>query len=223
MSIITDEEYNQFKNILSGCKNIIDSFHFSELFLNKHPNMRYISNSLIYGKEYDNGAANLSSVKNICILLGNCKSKNEAMKIINELPYTNKMQLFTFNRIANSKQEEYIYQKPNESIQRDMKIKNIYIEDNMITKKCPHCYNPCKADINTKYIICDYQDSQKGFLWNGCGRDWCFVCNKKLCKQWNDNELCNEENRIHNKECCKNFAKIHNENYEEEYCQCNDF
>ena len=220
MSIITDEEYNQFKNILSGCKNIIDSFHFSELFLNKHSNMRYISNSLIYGKEYDTGAANLSSVKNICILLGNCKSKNEAMKIINELPYTNKMQLFTFNRIANSKQEEYISHKTNENLLRDIKIKNIYIEDNMITKKCPHCENPCKADINTKYIICDYQDSQKGFLWNGCGRDWCFVCNKKLCKQWNDDELCNEENRVHNKECCKKIAKLYNENYEEEYCQC---
>ena len=69
MSIISDEEYNQFKSILSGCKNIVDSFHFAELYLQKNPNMRNISTSLIYGKEYDNGFANLTSVKNICIIL----------------------------------------------------------------------------------------------------------------------------------------------------------
>ena len=69
MSIISDEEYNQFKNILSGCKNIVDSFHFTELYLQKNPNMRIIANSLIYGKEYDSGSANLTSIKNICILL----------------------------------------------------------------------------------------------------------------------------------------------------------
>ena len=94
------------------------------------------------------------------------------------------------------------------------------MDENYLSKNCPHCSNNCKGSIDTTYIICDYDDPLVGFKWNGCGKDWCFFCGKKLCKQWNEDKLYNDENRIHNKECCKKMAKKNGENYEEQYCQC---
>lgn len=254
MSIISEDEYNQYKSILAGCNNVIDSHYFSELYISGNPNMKNFATSVIYGRDYETSTATFSGIKTVCELLGNCKTKNEAYKIINELPYKNKLQLSTFIRIANSKQEDIIETKSVDSnisssnsnvmyvhckdcnyvhncIKQNSyfyenKIDNPFlnslfnIDENHITKHCPHCDNSCKGTIETAYIICGYDDHLNGFNWKGCGRDWCFVCGKKLCKQWNENELYTDEQRNHNKECCKRIAKKNNENYEENYCQC---
>jgi hypothetical protein len=252
MSIISDNEYCQYKSILSGCNNVIDAHYFSELYISGNQNMKNFVTGMIYGKEYETSTATFSAIKTVCKLLGNCKTKNEACKIINDLPYKNKLQLSTFTRIANSKQDDIVLDnRQNNEHQKDdityvqckncvnvhkCAKKNIFsyedkkkkqmlnsllnIDENCITKNCPHCGNSCSGTIDTTYIICDYNDPINGFQWNGCGKDWCFYCEKKLCKQWGNDELYNEENRKHTKECCKKMAKKNEEDYEEQYCQC---
>ena len=42
---------------------------------------------------------------------------------------------------------------------------------------------------NIEYVICGYINSNKGYDWNGCGKDWCAKCNKMLCKSWDLNQL----------------------------------
>lgn len=89
---------------------------------------------------------------------------------------------------------------------------------NKIKKQCPHCQNDNIEYENTDYTICGY--SSKGYDWKGCGFDWCFKCEKKLCKCWDLDELFNKVNRFHDKRCCKIHAQNTNQEYPDDYCQC---
>jgi len=112
------------------------------------------------------------------------------------------------------------------------KIKDICIDNNQdyntvtykkIFKFCPHCNKKVFAKTNTKYIICGYEnENNNGFDWIGCGQDWCFQCNKKLCKSWDVDQLYNIHNRNHNIKCCKKHAIKTLDNYYENYCFCNN-
>jgi len=95
------------------------------------------------------------------------------------------------------------------------------IKKKVIVKKCPHCDKEHRGTINTQYVICGFDDdNNKGLNWDGyCWRDWCFVCGKKLCKSWGDDQLFLEPNRIHNNHCCKDRAPTP-ESYATEYCAC---
>jgi hypothetical protein len=94
---------------------------------------------------------------------------------------------------------------------------------NKIQKECPHCKKIYNGTVTTKYVICGYtHQSNKGFDWKGCGKDWCFTCGKKLCKNWDTNILYNQTNRYHDGKCCKNSAIKNNENYILDYCQCSN-
>jgi hypothetical protein len=85
-------------------------------------------------------------------------------------------------------------------------------------KSCPHCDKKTTMPHNNNYVICGY--TQKGFDWKGCGKDWCFSCEKKLCKSWHGNVLYNKLNRYHNSKCCKSFASHSNDDYLTNYCMC---
>lgn len=87
-------------------------------------------------------------------------------------------------------------------------------------KLCPHCSKKCIEHENIDYIVCGYS-SRSGYDWEGCGYDWCFHCGKKLCKQWNKDQLYNKFNRFHNDKCCRKASKNRSE-YLNEYCQCNN-
>lgn len=94
------------------------------------------------------------------------------------------------------------------------------INTGIICKNCPHCSHANYVDSSTSYIVCGY--GNKGYDWKGCGKDWCFICGKKLCKSWNNNMLFNKLNRYHDNKCCK--AHSHKSKstilYEDEYCMC---
>jgi len=98
-------------------------------------------------------------------------------------------------------------------------IKEENIIEDEITKLCPHCKKECVLNKNTEYVICGYE--YKGYDLIGCGKDWCFQCNKKLCKSWNHDNLFIIKNRYHNNKCCKAHSIKTKMNYMEEYCQCN--
>jgi hypothetical protein len=92
------------------------------------------------------------------------------------------------------------------------------ISETLIIKNCPHCGSEKSELSTTDYVICGYD--LQGFDWSGCGFDWCFQCEKKLCKCWNLNHLYNLKNRHHNNNCCKSHAMKTCNSYPDEYCQC---
>lgn len=89
---------------------------------------------------------------------------------------------------------------------------------NNINKMCPHCQKITEGTPETTYIICGYSD--KGYDWDGCQKDWCFRCGKKLCKNFFKDSLFNENNRFHTNLCCKLHAYKNKENYNKQYCTC---
>jgi len=88
-----------------------------------------------------------------------------------------------------------------------------------IYKFCPFCSAKNYGGIDEEYIICGY--GKRGYNFIGCGNDWCFICNKKLCKNWIYDQLYNLSNRYHNNKCCLNHSKLTNTNYDE-YCKCSN-
>jgi len=139
--------------------------------------------------------------------LDNIEYKDDAIKIADDikLQTENKSQLNTIDRI--------IRQKPEKEKNKNMRL---------LSKQCPHCGRQITKMSNETYIICGYSNPSKGFDWKGCGKDWCFVCGKKLCKSWNIDTLYDQQNRTHNTKCCKTFANKFKEDYKKDYCHCNN-
>ena len=103
------------------------------------------------------------------------------------------------------------------------KLTNISVprkEFPLVYKKCPHCGIYSLKQSNTQYVICGYDNTNRYGTNNiGCMRDWCFVCNKKLCKSWDDDKLYNINNRYHNSICCEEYCCKNNEDIKN-YCDC---
>lgn len=139
-------------------------------------------------------------------ILSQIEYKNNADILIDDLESTSLIndmaQLNTLRRIA--------CQKPD--------------YDPIINKKyylqvcCPHCNKKNTGTNTSTYVICGY--NAKGYDWKGCGKDWCFKCGKKLCKNWTTDHLYNKQNRIHDNKCCKSFATKIEDQYPENYCCC---
>lgn len=91
---------------------------------------------------------------------------------------------------------------------------------NAISKKCPHCGVKCTRENDSTYIICGYPDD--GYDMKGCGRDWCFKCNKFLCKTWHIDHLYDVRNKFHDEKCCREHAKKMGINYDKYYCHCDN-
>ncbi len=134
-------------------------------------------------------------------ILDKFEYKNEAYKFINSIvnQTNDDAQLSTFKIIMNNKLQDNIIKQNKKCI-------------------CPHCNKKNNINNGDDYVICGY--TNKGFDWYGCGKDFCNICSKKLCKQWGTDTLFNKYNRVHTDKCCKKHAIKIGEDYLKEYCQC---
>ena len=203
--------YNELKIILLGCSHISDAMDIGNIYIEKYPDYKSFILNIINGKKYNNSI-----------------SMKEFNSIINDI------KILIFKEEINELVDSLVERRNISDIHKktllkfcDLKVHRPYsklsIEENkiiLIKKKCPHCghYNICPE--NTTYTICGYADKKNGYDLKGCGKDWCFKCEKKLCKLWEKDSLFLQMNRQHNNECCKLHAEKNNEDYENDYCQC---
>lgn len=193
---------DKYKFIFSGINTQKDAKYFHSKLENVISKQSYdIIWKLLLAKKYHTNIYDYESFSNILKEINNCKYKEDAEEICGNLyKKFDKCQFNTITRIINNKPT-----KPH------------FLEKSYIKKMCPHCNSIVIGTQLTKYIICGY--SGNCYNWNGCGNDWCFKCEKKLCKNWSKDNLFIYENRIHNEHCCKQFAKNNNLNYNE-FCLC---
>jgi hypothetical protein len=209
MDIIDATKCNEFKHILSGCRNILDAYYFAEIYSKRCPEMKHIFYSMCNGKRYDK-IIDYRGMKNMLEDFNEHSYKDDYY--IDDLSQNtiDENQINSIKRINNNK------------IVRPIIDSTIRIEENeiIITKQCPHCKTDRDAHPDTKYIICGFVSSRVGYDWKGCGKDWCFGCGKMLCKSWNTHKLFLEENRTHDKSCCSKHAEENNYVYPDDYCMC---
>lgn len=124
-------------------------------------------------------------------------------------------QIATINRIVRSCTKD-VSVSSNSIDSKDITVPAV--KKLITTRRCPHCNFKNTASTDTKYIICGY--NKTSFDYKGCGHDWCFSCERKLCKSWETHNLYNVHNRHHNSRCCHRQALVLGDSYEEEYCQC---
>ena len=216
-SIIDDKNlnkcFNKLKFLVLGSKtkkdaiNIINKYNLNNQTYN-------IMINYINGKTYQHVLDNETVIKYINELM-KCKYREDTYDIFNQITkktYDN-AQIKTFTRISNSKPNKPQYESLKDYHQKN-KLK-------IITKKCPHCGHKCSSEKDTDYIVCGYTSSY-GYDWDGCSRDWCFKCEKLLCKNWEKDQLYLPSNRFHNLKCCKKHAFITNKKFPDDYCNCND-
>lgn len=203
--------YNNFKYILAGCNTYEDALYLcNNAKLNKieHTIVMSIINSQKFNNLLIDNITFISLISNITTY----KYKEDVHDAIEDIKKKlDNTHVKTLMRIADKKQCRPEFIKSKES--REKIVKN----DDSI-KKCPHCNHLNVFSKNSKYVICGYPEN--GHDWTGCGKDWCFACEKMLCKSWNDKQLSMPLNRTHNDICCKTHAEQHNLNYEKMYCQC---
>jgi hypothetical protein len=209
MNIYDKNKYNEFNTILSGCNTILDAHYFAEIYVKYNPEMRTLVHSMINGKRYGY-ALSFKSMMSGIQLINSFIYKDEADEATDL--YTKKtkdiIQLKTLKKISKNKivRDDINIEKKNQKIQ----------------KNCPHCLHVSIYNNDKSYVICGYEDDHKGYDWKGCGKDWCFKCEKKLCKIWESDKLFLLLNRYHDESCCKTHACDNNENYLDNYCQCSN-
>jgi hypothetical protein len=203
--------YRKIKALFEGCDSTIDARHISEAIFFKYPQYKQLiisyRDSLIYPYNIDitTKIASLDSISNSDTKDEAYTLKNNLISRSNDLIYSKSLE-----RVVNRKGNRY----------RDYNTFNYYKNKNSVSKSCPHCGENMRMSDSTTYIICGYQDTHKGYNWKGCCNDWCFSCEKILCKSWEKDNLNIESNRIHNDTCCKNHAKKNEYVYPRDYCQC---
>jgi hypothetical protein len=129
-----------------------------------------------------------------------------------------KFLIFVMNKKVNKHQKNILFKIISKKPHDESYIGIMYIEG-----ICPHCQKKNKAPFGTEYIVCGVDP--EGLLPindndGSCLNDWCFDCGKKLCKNWDRDNLYDERNRMHDQLCCKKHAKINHFNYPLDYCQC---
>lgn len=201
--------YNQLKAILEGCDTILDALPFCNYYIEKFPQMKTMILSCIHGKTYRDNV-DIKTKQSMLNDINLCDNRDDALKLLSKLidRTTDDVYKKTLERIANKKHFRGI---------ENIKINNIV----NISKECPHCKHILNMPENTYYVICGYHNTNQGFDWNGCGRDWCFHCNKMLCKKWEINCLNLQMNRNHDDDCCSKHASENGYTYPDDYCQCN--
>jgi hypothetical protein len=210
-TLITHTEIiNQIKFIFAGCDTIIDAMHFGNQYIEKYPHMKSLILSYMNGKRYRD-IVDIKTKQNALNDVIMCETQDEALAVLSKHieKTTDDVYRKTLERIAYKK----YYRKT------DRKQKNI---QHNISKKCPHCSHIVNMPDTTQYIICGYTNPVIGYDWNGCGGDWCFQCNKMLCKKWEIDNLHLEMNRHHDDECCASHAKANGYRFPDDYCQCNN-
>lgn len=205
--------HKDLKILLSGCKHVLDGHNIGTMFVKQYPMYDNFITNIVNGKIYENSTS-IAHIRETIIDISMLKYKEEVIDLIDNIcngRTINEIQKRAFLRLSKMK-----IMKPFTLSNKIDSLANAELEK----KKCPHCGNLCTAHKNSEYIICGYSDSQKGYDFQGCGRDWCFKCEKILCKIWNQDTLFLELNRNHNSHCCEEHAEKYNKKYPEDYCQC---
>ena len=208
-SKIYKDIYLELKAIFSGCDTIIDANNFSNIYINKYPYMKSMINSYMYGLNYHD-KIDMKIKQSIMDDINMCDNRDDALERVSKIINKTNDDVFkkALERIANRKKHK--------------KRERYTDHTNNITKSCPHCSHTISMPEDTQYVICGYHNSNHGYDWIGCGRDWCFQCNKMLCKRWEIDNLHLQLNRYHDKECCLNHSQKNGYSYPRDYCQCNN-
>lgn len=210
MTEVTHKDiYNQLKAIFDGCDTILDAMPFGNYYIEKYPHMKSMITSYMNGRSYKD-VVDIKTKQNFMRDTDNFMSRDEALHFSSKLTEKTTDDIYkkTLERIVNSK----TFKK------REFKKDTV----KYINKECPHCSHILSMPESTQYVICGYHNPNQGYDWIGCGKDWCFQCEKILCKRWEMNSLCLQMNRYHNDECCSKHAKETGHKYPDDYCQCNN-
>jgi hypothetical protein len=210
------ELYTQLKAIFDGCDTIMDANHFGCIYIKKYPHMKNIILSYMNGRTYKD-TINVRTKQTMMYDVHMRDNRDDALEAISKL--VNK----TTDDVYRKTLERIAYRKD----YRKNKHKNVGLYNDShsvknVSKKCPHCSHVLNMPENTQYVICGYHNPVHGYDWNGCGRDWCFECNKMLCKRWETHGLHLQMNRSHDEECCSKHARENGNKYPDDYCQCNN-
>lgn len=210
--------YNVFKEILSGCKTMVDAFYFVDKIIKLCPESQDLLIGMIHNKKYDK-SYDIRSMAHILNQLDLQLYREDIDEFIdkNIKIYVDLIQLNSLIRLSKFKSNK-IHDKQDKQINVTFNPSNNYDYDYTF-KKCPHCNIQIKLKNDIEYVICGYIDSNKGYDWNGCGKDWCAKCNKMLCKSWEHDQLFITINRTHDKTCCKKYAEDNNIDYNL-FCDC---
>lgn len=205
--------YNIYKTLIKSVKSYSDVKMLTEIYTNKIKNKTLI-------KIMDNSIDSYGSKTIIGI-----EDFFDIISSLNEYIYRDDARDFV----------QTIFKRTSDNIQRSLIIRiigflppkmqkitmkdfnNKLKEENTMVRCCPHCQKMTQALKSTTYVVCGY--NSKGYDWEGCQKDWCFRCGKKLCKNWYENDLCNEQNRYHDNNCCNEYASKNKDSYEN-YCDC---
>jgi phage FluMu protein Com len=212
--------YNIFKNILSGCKTMVDAIYFVDKIIKLCPESRDLLIGMIHNKKYDK-SYDIRSMAHVLNQLDLQLYREDIDEFIdkNIKSHVDLIQLTSLIRLSKFKSIK-IHDKQDKQINVTFNnISNDANEYDYITKKCPHCGIQVRLNNMIEYVICGYIDNNKGYDWNGCGKDWCAKCNKMLCKSWDHDQLFITINRSHDKKCCEKYAHDNNINYEL-FCSC---
>lgn len=199
--------YNQLKAILEGCDTIIDAMPFANAYIEDYPHMKDMILSYMQGKTYRD-VVDIKTKLTMMYDTNTYSHRDDALSFVSKITgkTTDDIYKKTLERICNRKDYRRIQTKPKES--------------ENITKRCPHCSHAINMPKDTTYVICGYHNPTLGYDWNGCGKEWCFSCEKIMCKKWETHSLCLQINRYHNDECCLKHAKENGNVYPDDYCQC---
>lgn len=208
VDIVHKDIYIQIKAIFEGCDTIVDALPFGNAYIETYPQMKSMIMSYMNGKYYKD-VIDIKTKQSMMQDVDAINNREEALTAVSKLTEktTDDVYKRVMERIANKK-TYYKREKKKDMIK-------------YISKKCPHCSHVLNLPETSQYVICGYHNANLGYDWNGCGRDWCFQCNKMLCKRWETNSLCLQMNRYHDDECCAKHAKENGYKFPEEYCQCN--
>ena len=223
-----EEVYIIFNNILSGCRTMIDSFYFAEKIIQFNPIYKELLIGMIHNKKYDK----MLDMRTFAHTLNELKSvtyREEVDEFIDKNMKNNidLTQLNTFLRFGRNKivkqhnvAKDKVYKISFQPSFFNKKQKNDdTLNSNLITKHCPHCKIISKIPNDSEYTICGYTNDNKGYDWDGCGKDWCPKCDKILCKSWDKDKLFVNLNRTHNDVCCKEYAEKNDLSYDN-FCKC---
>ena len=221
-----EETYIIFNNILAGCRTMIDSFYFAEKIININGVNKDLLIGMIHNKKYDK----ILDMRTVAHTLNELKSveyREEVDEFIDKNIKNNidTIQLNTFLKIGSKKSVKSYNQQKDKNVKIQLSLFNKnnkpdeIINSNLITKHCPHCNIVCKIPNDSEYVICGYLNNNKGYDWDGCGKDWCPKCDKLLCKSWDKDKLFVSFNRIHNSTCCKEYAEKNLLDYNN-FCKC---
>lgn len=202
--------YYKYKKIINGEKSLRDALNLIEK-MDFTAEQKELLKSVANGMSYTN-TLDMDELNEVFKNIDKMTYREEVYEYINQIiPKTDIAQYKCILRKANMKQ-----------LKPHMIIPEHHQRESKINKKCPHCGHSYYGTSKTQHVVCGYNNN--GYDWKGCNKDWCFTCEKKLCKSWSRDQLYLQQNRFHNKTCCEVNAKLNGYIYPDDYCQCkNDY